>query len=110
MDPLEAFASLDVRVGTILEAERLAGLRKAAYKLIVDFGDDVGSKQSAAQITDLYEPADLVGRQVLAVVNLPPKRMGPFISEVLVLGVPDPEHRVILIAPDRPAANGKKMF
>jgi len=110
MDPLAAFATLDVRVGTVIHAERLANVRKAAYELTVDFGDGIGRKQSAAQLTDLYKPDDLVGKQVLGVVNLPPKRIGPFTSEVLVLGVPDDSNRVILVVPEQTAPNGAKLF
>src|SRR5712692_4844215 len=101
MDTLTAFGMLDIRVGTILSAQRLEGVRKAAYELKIDFGAS-GTKQSAAQIIDLYDSQQLVGRQVLAVVNLPPKHIGPFVSEALVLGAPDASGRVVLVVSERP--------
>jgi tRNA-binding protein len=110
MDVPSAFATLDIRVGTVRHATRLANVRKVAYHLIVDFGESIGQRASAAQITELYEPHDLVGKQVLGVVNLPPKRMGPFTSEVLVLGVPDEAGRVVLVVPERAAPDGAKLF
>ncbi|MGB1658653.1 MAG: tRNA-binding protein, partial [Longimicrobiales bacterium] len=79
-------------------------------KLEVDFGAEIGVRRSSAQITDLYEADELVGRQVLAVVNFPPKQIGPFISECLVTGVPDEDGRVVLVTPDRPAPNGTRLF
>jgi tRNA-binding protein len=109
MDTLNAFGTLDIRVGTVVDARRLEGVRKAAFELRIDFGPS-GTKQSAAQITDLYDPAQLVGKKVLAVVNLPPKRIGAFVSEALVLGVPDEAGRVVLAVPERPVPNGAKLF
>ncbi len=109
MDTLSAFETLDIRTGTVVSAKRLEGVRKAAYQLTIDFGGS-GTRQSVAQITDLYDPQQLVGTQVLAAVNLPSKRIGPFTSEVLVLGVPDSSGRVVLVVPERPAPNGAKLF
>ncbi len=110
MGPLKALGVLDVRAGTIVSVKPLAAARKAAYCLMVDFGEAIGTKQSGAQLTELYEPANLIGRQVLAAVNLPPKPFASIISEVLVLGVPDESGKVVLISADRPVPNGAKMF
>jgi tRNA-binding protein len=110
MNSLEAFDVLDVRAGTILSVEALAGARKPAYRLRIDFGPEIGTKQSSAQITVHYRPEDLIGSQVLGVVNFPPKRIAGFTSEVLVLGVPDENGAVILIRPDKPSPNGAKLF
>lgn len=104
------FAAVDIRVGRITRAEPFAQARKPAIKLWVDFGGDIGEKKSSAQITVQYQPADLVGRQVLAVVNFPPRQIGPFLSEVLVLGVPDAAGAVVLIGPDHPVPLGGKLF
>ena len=106
----EDFEKVDVRVGRILEAEPFPGARKPAIKLTVDFGPDIGTKRTSAQLTDHYEPADLPGRQVVAVVNFPPKRIAGFKSEVLVLGVPDESGAVVLLAPDQDVPLGGKMF
>jgi tRNA-binding protein len=110
VNSLEAFDILDVRAGTILSADVLAGARKPAYRLRIDFGPEIGTKQSSAQITVRYRPEDLIGSQVLGVVNLPPKRVAGFTSEVLVLGVPDESGAVILVRPDKPSPNGAKLF
>lgn len=104
------FEKVELRVGTILEVSAFPEARKPAYKLEVDFGEEIGVRRSSAQITDLYEADELVGRQVLAVVNFPPKQIGPFISECLVTGVPDEKGRVLLVSPDRPAPNGARLF
>ncbi len=109
MDTATAFSTLDVRVGTVVSAQRLEGVRKAAYELKIDFGN-AGTKQAAAQIIDLYDAQQLVGRQVLGVVNLPPKQIGQFVSEVLVLGAADASGRVVLVVPERPVPNGAKLF
>ena len=106
----EDFEKVDIRVGRILEAEPFPEARKPATKLTVDFGPDIGTKRTSAQLTDHYEPADLPGRQVVAVVNFPPKRIAGFKSEVLVLGVPDERGAVVLLAPDQDVPLGGKMF
>ena len=104
------FAKFDIRVGTITRVEPFPEARKPAYKLWVDFGGDLGEKRSSAQITRYYTPDSLLGRQVLAVVNFPPRQIGKLLSEVLVLGVPDAQGEVILITPDQPAAPGGRLF
>ena len=104
------FEKVDIRVGRILEAEPFPEARKPAIKLTVDFGPDIGMKRTSAQLTDHYEPDDLPGRQVVAVVNFPPKRIAGFKSEVLVLGVPDERGAVVLLAPDQDVPLGGKMF
>lgn len=103
------FEQVELRVGTITAAEPFPEARKPAYKLTVDFGDELGSRRSSAQITDLYQPAELVGRQVLAVTNFPPKRIGPFMSECLVTGFVQADGSVVLAVPDRPVADGSRL-
>lgn len=103
------FLKLDIRVGTVTRAEPFPEARKPALKLWVDFGAGIGVRRSSAQITAHYRPEDLVGRQVLAVVNFPPRQIGPVLSEVLVLGLPDPQGAVVLIGPDRPVPDGGRM-
>ena len=104
------FAKLDVRAGTILEAEEFPKARKPAYKLTIDFGPNRGIKKSSAQITSLYSPEELTGKQILAVVNFPPRQIADFMSEVLVLGTYSPDG-VVLITPDKPerVQNGDKL-
>ena len=111
-DPIsfDEFLKVDVRIGTILSAEPFPEARKPAYKLTIDFGGPIGRKRSSAQITVHYGLDDLVGRQVAAVVNFPPRQIGPFMSEVLTLGFPDDAGEVVLIAPDKPVANGARLF
>ncbi len=103
------FEKVDMRVGTVLEASVFKEARKPAYILKVDFGDEIGIRKSSAQITNHYQPADLVGRQVIAVVNFPPKQIGPIRSECLVMGVYDQDNAVILLQPDQQAPNGSKI-
>ena len=104
------FQAVEIRVGTITRTEPYPEARKPAIKLWVDFGPKIGEKRSSAQITVLYVPEELIGKQVLAVVNFPPRQIGKFMSEVLVLGLPDARGEVVLIGPDHPVPNGGKMF
>ena len=104
------FARVDIRVGTILEAAPLEGARKPAYRLLIDFGPEIGQRKSSVQITVHYQPGELIGRQVAAVVNFPPRQIGKFMSEVLTLGFPDENGAVVLIAPDKKIPNGGKLF
>ena len=106
---VDQFFAVDIRVGTIIAVEAFPEARKPAWKLTIDFGAEIGVKRSSAQIVDLYAIEALVGRQVLGVVNLPPRRIGPFVSEVLALGFSDEQGRVVLAAPERPVPNGARM-
>ena len=108
MATFEDFMKLDIRVGTVVEAKVFEKARKPAYQLAVDFGEELGVKRSSAQITQQYRPEELVGKQVLAVVNFPPRQIANFFSEVLVLGTYS-EGGVVLITPDKPVKNGDKL-
>lgn len=104
------FERVDIRVGTVIAAEPYPEARKPSIKLRIDFGKDIGEKKSSAQITRHYTPEALVGRQVLAVVNFPPRQIGKFLSEVLTLGFPDENNEVVLAMVDKPVPNGGKLF
>lgn len=108
MATFDDFMKLDIRTGTIVEAEAFAKARKPAYKLKIDFGEELGIKKSSAQITDHYAPEDLIGKQILAVVNFPPRQIADLMSEVLVLGTYS-EGGVVLITPDMQVENGDKV-
>lgn len=104
------FERVDIRVGTVVDAEPFPEARKPALKLTIDFGEAIGLKRSSAQLTVHYKPDQLIGRQVCAVVNFPPRQIGPFMSEVLTLGMPDEDGAVVLIRPDLKVPNGGKLF
>jgi tRNA-binding protein len=104
------FLKVDVRVGTIVAAEPFPVAREPALKLTIDFGLTIGTRRSSAQVTEHYTPEALIGRQVAAVVNFPPRQIGKFISEVLTLGFPDENGSVVLFAPDRPVPDGGRLF
>tara|TARA_Y100001936_G_scaffold241015_1_gene276272 strand:- start:1131 stop:1481 length:351 start_codon:yes stop_codon:yes gene_type:complete len=103
------FEKVDIRVGTILSAENFKEAIKPAIKMTIDFGDEIGIKKSSAQITDLYNPQDLIGIQVVAVINFPRKQIGPFMSECLVTGFTQPDGSIILAVPQKEAINGSRL-
>ena len=106
---IDDFERVDIRAGTVVRCERFPEARKPAYRLWIDFGPELGVKRSSARITHLYDPEDLVGLQVLAVVNFAPRRVGPFVSEVLTLGVYSAGQTVVLVGPDRAVPNGSRL-
>lgn len=106
----DPFEQIDIRVGTITDAKPFPEARKPAIKLWIDFGGELGVRRSSAQLTTHYLPEWLIGRQVCAVVNLPPRQIGPFISEVLTLGLPDEHGAVVLVQPERTVPDGGKLF
>lgn len=103
------FEKIDIRVGTIKTAIDFEGLKKPAFKLLIDFGPELGLKQTSAQITALYQPHDLIGKQVIAVINFPPKQIKNFFSECLVLGIYNENNDVVLLSPDKEVSNGTKI-
>ena len=107
---LDDFLKVDVRAGTIVEAEDFPEARKPAYRMLIDFGPEIGVRKSSARITVHYTSDELVGRQVAAVVNFPPRQIGPIMSEVLTLGFPDGNGEVVLLAIDKPVSNGARLF
>lgn len=109
MATFEEFAAIDMRVGTVLEAAPFPEARKPSIKMVIDFGPEIGVRRSSAQLTVHYEPATLIGRQVVAVVNFPPRRIAGFASEVLVLGAMPSPTEVVLLAVDQPVANGTRI-
>ncbi|MDO8503484.1 MAG: tRNA-binding protein [bacterium] len=110
MTTIEDFNKLDIRVGEIIDVEDFPEARKPSYKLTIDFGAEVGKKRSSAQICANYQKEDLMGKKVLGVVNFPPRQIGPFLSEVLTLGVPDDNHECVLITPSKDAPVGAKLY
>lgn len=110
MATIDDFVKLDIRVGKIIEVDGFPEARKPSFKLTIDFGQEIGTKHSSAQLVDLYTKEELRGKLVLGVVNLEPRQIGPFLSEVLTLGVPDEEHKCILVVPDKGAKIGAKLY
>jgi tRNA-binding protein len=109
MADFNKFLEIDIRAGTIIDVQQFPEARKPAFKLEIDFGH-LGTKKSSAQITELYDTEALLGKQILAVVNFPPRQIGPFISEVLTLGVPNGDGHVVLVAPEMKVKNGVRLY
>ena len=107
---LDDFMKIDIRAGTILEASPFPEARKLALKLVIDFGPEIGTRKSSAQITERYDPEKLIGSKVMAVVNFPPRQIGPFMSEVLTLGVMNDSGEVVLVRPDADAPDGSRLL
>lgn len=107
---IDGFGRVDIRVGTVADAKPFPEAQKPAIRIWIDFGPQIGIKRSSAQVTRHYTPDQLIGRQVVAVVNLPPRQIGPFVSEVLTLGMPDQLGEVVLIRPDHKVPNGGRLF
>lgn len=110
MATIDDFQKLDIRVGKIIKVEDFPEARKPSYKLTIDFGEEIGIKHSSAQLVDLYTKEDLQDKKVLGVVNLEPRQIGPFVSEVLTVGVPNENHQCILAVPDKDAPIGAKLY
>lgn len=105
----EDFVKVDIRIGKIINVEEFPAARKPALKLFIDFGNEIGIKKTSAQITNLYSKENLIGKQVLAVVNFPPRQVGSFMSEVLVLGLSNESNAIVLVGPDQEVPNGQKL-
>jgi tRNA-binding protein len=110
MIAFDDFMKVDIRVGTVIAVDPFPEARKPAFKLTIDFGGEIGVKKSSAQITRHYTPETLIGKQVVAVVNFPPRQIGPFMSQVLTLGVPDGDGEVVLLRPTTEVPDGGRMF
>lgn len=111
MATIDDFQKLDIRVGKVIAVEDFPEARKPSYKLTIDFGPEIGSKRSSAQLVKHYKKEELIGKKILGVVNFPPRQIGPFLSEVLTLGIPDSDHECILVVPDKKdAVVGGKMY
>lgn len=110
MATIDDFGKLDIRVGNITEVQDFPEARKPAYKLLIDFGSEIGTKKSSAQVVKNYSKESLLGKQVICVVNFPPRQIGPFLSEVLTLGVPDANGEVVLLRPDTEVPLGGRMY
>lgn len=110
MATIDDFNKLDIRVGRIIRVEEFPEARQPAYKLAIDFGEEIGVKKSSAQLVDNYNPAQLIDKLILGVVNFPPRQIGPFISEVLTLGVPDKKGKTVIVAPQTEAPLGAKLY
>ncbi|PCJ96368.1 MAG: tRNA-binding protein [Zetaproteobacteria bacterium] len=108
--PFEDFLNVDIRVGTIIDVKDFPEARKPAFKIYIDFGDEIGQKKSSVQITKNYTKEELMGKQIIAVVNFEPRQIGPFMSEVLTLGIPDESNEVILMQPGVKVPNGGRLY